>query len=363
MVPLAPSRFEPSKRLEFCITIPNRFPLNSFRREGAFKDGNDHLNSQYKNSQYPSKVPMTIAPFTSLNQAFEFRDGIFFPKQLQETVSSQKQRWDQIGQGYYGSQIVEHLEADQLQAKSLQNITGQMGGLWTRFPMHRHVGTILEIGCGYGRASLCLSHNHHLTCDRYIGIDLSEPLLRRLRRFKQLYDFYPAAEFTLICQSAESLPLESDSIDLVISNAVFMHIEESKLRQLLPEIQRVLKPTGAFVFNNSFHNRACPAHRIRNVVKQTFSTQSDAIYLKQYSAEEIQQLLQAAQFSAKGIDFSVEYNEHYMLLPDQLGKFSVPLAHQINQSLKPSNSWKERLAYSYNAYSQGFLLPKTASDF
>ncbi len=291
-----------------------------------------------------------------LQENFQHRDGIFFPKDYEVlSTAEQKQLWDKIGAIYYQTQKAEELGEDELRTIDYQQITGKIGGLWNRFPHDRHFETILEIGCGYGRASINLSKGKNLSCDQYYGIDISEPLLRRLLYFKQTYDFYPSAEFTLICGSAETLPLNDNSVDLIISNAVLMHIEKEKVEKLLIEAARVLKPGGAFVLNNSFHNRNCPGHILRNLSRKVFPSGANSIYLNQQTSDEVESLLENAGLARKCSKFVVEPNSHYVLLPEELGQFHVPFASEINRSLKPSETQKSTFAYSFNAYSAGVL--------
>ncbi|KAM3103645.1 class I SAM-dependent methyltransferase [Phormidesmis sp. 146-12] len=299
---------------------------------------------------------MTVSTNPRLLEQFQLQNGIFFPKNYQQLkATSQKQLWDKVGKTYYGSQKIEDANEDILKASHYQEITGKIGGLWNRFANNQHFETILEIGCGYGRASINLSKEKNLTCDRYYGIDISESLLRRLLRFKEVYDFYPSAEFNIICDSAETLPLEDNSVDLILSNAVLMHIEKEKVKKLMLEVTRVLKPGGAFILNNSFHNQNCPAHWLRNLSRTIVPFGANSIYLNQHSATEIERLLHSVNVRSKCPGFIVEPNTHYALLPEELGRFSVPFAHSINRSLKPSHALKGTLAYSYNAYSAGVL--------
>jgi arsenite methyltransferase len=299
---------------------------------------------------------MTVSASPRLLEHFQLQNGIFFPRDYQQLkATSQKQLWDKLGNLYYGSQTIENSNEDILKDSHYQEITGKIGGLWNRFANNQHFETILEIGCGYGRASINLSKEKNLTCDRYHGIDISESLLRRLLRFKEVYDFYPSAEFNLICNSAESLPFEDNSVDLILSNAVLMHIEKEKIKKLMSEVTRVLKPGGTFILNNSFHNQSCPAHWLRNLSRAIAPLGANSIYLDQHSATEIEALLDGAKVRSKCAGFVVEPNAHYALLPEELGRFSVPFARLINQSLKPSDALKGQLAYSYNAYSVGAL--------
>jgi arsenite methyltransferase len=294
-----------------------------------------------------------------LTDAFEQTDGIYFPKGTKGFSSeSQKQLWDEVGTGYYDSFKADSIAIEDLAKMPYDSITGKIGGLWSRFPKDKHFGTILEVGCGYGRASIGLSMERKLRCDRYIGLDLSESLLRRLVRFKQAYDFYPGAEFTVICTSAEGLPLEDSSVDLVISNAVFMHIEKPKVERLMAEVARVLKPGGTFVFNNSFHNAACPAHQFRNLTRALYPSGRNDIYLDPHSKTEVEELFAQAKLSEKVGPCIVEPNTHYMIIPDQMGPIVMPWMKTFNDNLKPTGALRDRLAYGFNAFSDGILEPQ-----
>ncbi|MCC5668562.1 class I SAM-dependent methyltransferase [Nostoc sp. CHAB 5784] len=288
---------------------------------------------------------------SSLND-FELRDGIYFPNDYEQLNNTQhKKRWDAIGKTYYGSQKVEKLADTSPIKQDYTLLTGTPGGTWNKFPLNKSVDSILEIGCGYGRAPLHLSKAKNLRCGKYYGIDISEPLLQRLIKVKQEYNFFPEAEFNLICNSAEILPLEDNSIDLVISNCVFMHIPDAQLRNLLADISRVLKPGGIFVFNHSFHNKSCPSHIIHNFIRRLNPFVRNPVYLKQYTSAEIDEMLATAGIKAKCPQYSVEPTQEYAILPETIKGIPVPFANAINRSLKPSDSLKETLAYGFSAYS------------
>jgi arsenite methyltransferase len=287
----------------------------------------------------------------SLND-FELRDGIYFPSDYEQLNNTQhKKTWDAIGKTYYGSQKFEKLADTSPIKQDYTLLTGTPGGTWNKFPLNKSVGSILEIGSGYGRAPLHLSKAKNLRCEKYYGIDISEPLLRRLIKVKQEYNFFPEAEFNLICTSAEILPLEDNSIDLVISNCVFMHIPDAQLRSLLADISRVLKPGGIFVFNHSFHNKSCPSHIIHNFIRRLNPFVRNQVYLKQYSAAEISEMLTNAGIQAKCPEYIVEPTAEYAILPETIKGIPVPFANAINRSLKPSDALKETLAYGFSAYS------------
>ncbi|MDZ8053516.1 MAG: class I SAM-dependent methyltransferase [Aulosira sp. ZfuVER01] len=283
---------------------------------------------------------------------FQLRDGIYFPNNYEQLNSTEhKQKWDEIGKTYYGSQKIEQVAEISPIKQDYTLLGGRPGGTWNKFPMNKSVDSILEIGCGYGRAPLHLSKEKNLRCQKYFAIDISESLLRRLIKVKQEYDFFPEAQFHVICNSAEILPLEDNSVDLVISNCVFMHIPDAQLRNLLAEIFRVLKPGGMFVFNHSFHNKSCPSHIIHNFIRSINIFSKNPIYLKQYSSVEIQEMLNNAGIKNKCPQYIVEPTTEYAILPETIKGIALPFAKAINRSLKPSDAWKETLAYGFSAYS------------
>ncbi len=299
---------------------------------------------------------MSFATISSSLRNYQLSQGVYIPESAwQGKDASRKQLWDDIGQTYYGSNAVDNLAPAQLATQDHKTVTGKIGGLWDRFPLGQTYGTILEVGCGYGRASINLSLDKGLSCDQYIGLDLSEPLLRRLQHFKAAYNFYPKADFTLICDSAENLPLADNSVDLILSNAVLMHIEKDKVRQALAEMARVLKPGGAFVLNNSFHNAYCPAHLMRNGLRLLLPAHKRSIYTKQYTRKEIDRALQRSGLAAKAGSAQIETNPPYLLLPQAIGSKALPWSDAINNQLKPKGFGKEILADAFNAYSNGIF--------
>jgi SAM-dependent methyltransferase len=91
-------------------------------------------------------------------------------------------------------------------------------------------GIVLDIGAGKGDAS----HPCRRSGITLIGVDESWDV-----KENQNLDEY-------LVQDAESLPFESETIDLVFSDFTFEHLESPRL--VVSEIQRVLKPQGFLVF-------------------------------------------------------------------------------------------------------------------
>ena len=94
--------------------------------------------------------------------------------------------------------------------------------------------SIAEIGCG---SANILQHYPSLV-SRYVGCDFSGQLLAKNQKR------YPAARFRQI-EQANTLPLETASVDAVFSVFVIEHVVYPHL--FLDECQRILKPGGLFI--------------------------------------------------------------------------------------------------------------------
>ncbi len=103
---------------------------------------------------------------------------------------------------------------------------------------------ILDIGCGYGRTlhELSLRGYHNL-----IGIDFSEGMISRG------HSLFP--ELNLQVKTGPSVNMENESVDAVILFAVLTCIiSDEEQRELIQEIQRILKPGGILYINDFLLN-------------------------------------------------------------------------------------------------------------
>jgi len=98
-------------------------------------------------------------------------------------------------------------------------------------------GRVLEIGVGTG-----LSFVHYPEVDELVGVDPSEPMLRRARRRAESI----GRDVALVEAPAEALPFEDDSFDTVVSLAVLCTVGDPQ--RALAEIHRVLRSDGQFLF-------------------------------------------------------------------------------------------------------------------
>lgn len=92
---------------------------------------------------------------------------------------------------------------------------------------------VLELGCGAGN----LAHFLHTTGVAVIGSDIAQTAIDHAR------NRYPEMEFRT--HSAEELPYEDGSFDIVMSFDVLEHLPN--VDQHLREVRRVLKPSGYYL--------------------------------------------------------------------------------------------------------------------
>jgi ubiquinone/menaquinone biosynthesis C-methylase UbiE len=98
-------------------------------------------------------------------------------------------------------------------------------------------GRVLEIGVGTG-----LSFAHYPPEVELVGIDASEPMLRRARRRAA----ETGRDVTLVEAPAEQLPFEDGSFDTAVTLAVLCSVDDPA--RVLGELRRVLRPSGRLLF-------------------------------------------------------------------------------------------------------------------
>jgi 2-polyprenyl-6-hydroxyphenyl methylase/3-demethylubiquinone-9 3-methyltransferase len=107
---------------------------------------------------------------------------------------------------------------------------------------------ILDIGCGGGFMSEALASRGA----RVIGLDPWETVLRIAHKHAKTYQM----DICYVAGAGESLPLDNDSMDTVVSVDVLEHVLD--VPSVLAEIYRVLRPGGLFFFDTI--NRTHAAH-------------------------------------------------------------------------------------------------------
>ncbi len=99
--------------------------------------------------------------------------------------------------------------------------------------------TVLDIGCGCGGAAIHLIKNHG--AKEVIGIDTESLVIKRAKELAKKYNLSSFVQFR--CIKSGHLDIPDESIDLVFSKEVFLHILNKN--DLIKDIYRVLKPGGS----------------------------------------------------------------------------------------------------------------------
>jgi arsenite methyltransferase len=284
-------------------------------------------------------------PWLLRNGELVVRDGVYHPTG-DEHVSDYRRRWeDEAEQDHVRSAIAAGTTA----RVDYASLTGKIAPIWDQIPRGSDLGTVLEVGAGYGRIPLYLARELDVTWSAYCAVDISETMLRRLVEYRE--SFAPGeTPLYLVCASADELPLQDDSIDTVLTSVVFLHMGKSFVARAVAEIARVLRPGGAIVFDASFPNRRNPSNVLLQAKPKRLRSPN---YMKFWTRREVESLLESSGLTAKTGPLEVVAGAHE-LLPRRLGPLPVPLARQANRLAGRLPSGLHGLTtLTYTVYSPG----------
>jgi ubiquinone/menaquinone biosynthesis C-methylase UbiE len=117
----------------------------------------------------------------------------------------------------------------------------------------------VDVGAGTGLLTLPLAER----AGRVWAVDISPAMCNYLRAKVSSANL---ENVEIIVISAVSLPLVDESIDLVVSNYCFHHLEDSDKHRALAEIMRVLRPGGRLVFADMMFAMTVSDPRDRRVI-------------------------------------------------------------------------------------------------
>ncbi len=278
-----------------------------------------------------------------LADALRERDGILFTRGA-EASDPYRERWDEEA-------AADHVRSATARSAGaepdFEALTQKISPLLRGFPAGRHFARVLELGCGYGRVPLYLAQARGLSCETYYGLDISAAMLRHLERYRRRFGLFPEADVKLVCGSVDELPLASDSVDLILSSAVFLHMGKGFVRRALAEAGRVLTPGGAFVFDSSFPNRWCPANAPSALASKLPGRPPHV--LKYYSLRELERLFGPSELVRKARGLVLEPSS-FAILPRTLGPVSIPLARRVNaRAAAPPERLRPLLGLTFHA--------------
>lgn len=143
---------------------------------------------------------------------------------------------------------------------------------------------LVDIGCGWGRWSVAASRAGF----KVIGADVHlDALLAAQRVSRQL-----GARTSFVCSPGDHLPLKSASADAVFSYGVLQHLERERVRGVLREAARVLKPGGTCLLQ--LPNRFGPLALLRQVERGFRDGRPGTFEMRYWSRREILLALQEA---------------------------------------------------------------------
>lgn len=138
---------------------------------------------------------------------------------------------------------------------------------------------LVDVGCGAGFLLEVLWRNRRPV--KYIGIDLDENALKKAIQLG--VESMPTLFIKKDIATITGIPLTNDSADIVVATELIEHVKETYRGFLLGELYRILKDDGLLFISTA----------IQPFVNTTFSK----YHYKEYTMEEMSQLLQEANFS------------------------------------------------------------------
>jgi arsenite methyltransferase len=265
-----------------------------------------------------------------------------------DRVSDYRQRWeDEAEEDHVRSAIA----AGATVKVEYASLTGKIAPVWDRIPRGTDLGTVLEIGAGYGRIPLYLARERGVEWAAYIALDISETMLHRLVEYRD--EFTPGeTPLYLVCASADELPLQDGSVDTVLTSVVFLHMGKSFVARAVAEIARVLRPGGQIVFDASFPNARNPSNLLLQAKPKRLRPPN---YMKFWTRREVESLLESSGLTARTGPLELVAGAHE-ILPRRLGPLPVPLARQANRLAERLPSRLHGLStLTYTVYSPGIV--------
>ncbi|HEC8348484.1 TPA: class I SAM-dependent methyltransferase [Providencia rettgeri] len=220
------------------------------------------------------------------------------------------QQFDEQANSYLTSQV--HAQGEDLQI--LQQLL--------QASQQAHV---LNLGCGAGHASF---HAAQLV-KSVVAYDLSDSMLNVVAKNAQERGLN---NITTCKGTAESLPFEDNSFDMVISRYSAHHWHD--VEKALREVHRVLQPVGKGIFIDV----VSPGHPLLDIYLQTVEVLRDTSHIRDYSAGEWSGMLNNAGLFVSGVksfrlplEFTswVERMRTPELLVNAIRQYQKTLSHEV----------------------------------
>jgi len=203
--------------------------------------------------------------------------------EVKEAVKDQFREMAQIGPscGQTAAKSVAELfgyTAEQLDSIPAEANMGVSCGNPTAMSSLKPGEVVLDLGCGAG-LDVLLAAQRVGPSGKVIGIDMTEEMIHRARDNAQKSNV-DNVEFHLA--EIESLPLDDNSVDCVISNCVLNLVPDKSIA--FAEIFRVLRPGGRLATSDLALKQELPADMAEDI-DGCFGTKWGAVSFCQYDAE------------------------------------------------------------------------------
>ena len=185
--------------------------------------------------------------------------------------------------------------------------------------------TVLDIGCGCGGAAMHLIKNHGVKS--VLGIDIEPLVIKRAEELAAKYGFSSFAHFR--CIKPGPLGIPDESVDIVFSKEVFLHIPNKK--DLIKDIYRVLKPGGWIAASDWMRIDDNPP----SIQMQEYIA-AEGLDMNMCSLKRYEQVLQNAGF----IDIVIKDRNAWYLgkAQQELADIEGPLNKQVIEAIGPEET-------------------------
>ena len=209
---------------------------------------------------------------------------------------------------------------------------------------------VLDAACGEGYGSNILA----TVAKQVTGIDIDEDTVLRAR---ESYKVTP--NVTYLQGSIEKLPIEDNSVDVVVSFETIEHVPEETQEKFLNEISRVLKKDGILImstpnkriysdmhnYKNEFHIKEFYHDEFVDFLKGKFQ------YVQMYNqAFEVVSLITACEKEDNRIDFYNKNDEY-----NQEGKYYIAIASNSSIDEQKMSSVYVNVSGEYEAMIQRII--------
>lgn len=210
------------------------------------------------------------------------------------------------------------------------------------------IDTVADLGCGTGVLISELLEQKTCIPEQIIALDIAFPMLQivhnKLKNNRSV---------VYLCADAECLPLQAQSVDLVISNLVFQWC--GNLGRTFGDIKRILKPEGRFFFTTF-------GQQTLHELKHAWQEVDDYAHVNTFfSAAQLTDFLHQAGFKQVEVE-TCTYISTYQSVWDLMAELKQLGAHTVlegcNKQLT-SKSTMQRMICAYQQHDENGLVPAT----